>query len=259
MNKEIDLDDPGLGPRNDRHAADPRNRRSPRNPAREDLGDRTRDDQGINRLVDHGQGNDPLEPAVLRTPASPGLPPRLDGGRAEDDLGSDLLRALDAPIRGEGSTPTPDPDNLRPGAGDGGTPLGGGDSSPREAPGDEDDASRISGWKTYLKWRATPADQRIHKTIAEFRKAYPDITVDQINAFENSPKFWQGVQSNLEWARGNIPALVRAIFVNAENGERGDQWEWIQRAFHYARTGALLGSESEGTVNLASGSKRTGK
>lgn len=65
--------------------------------------------------------------------------------------------------------------------------------------------------------------------------------------------------SNLEWARSSVPAIARAMFVNAENSERADQWLWIQRAFHYARTGQLLGDESDGTVNLSAGSKRTGK
>lgn len=93
--------------------------------------------------------------------------------------------------------------------------------------------------------------------MASFLEHHPEITVEQINRWENDPSFWSGVKSNLEWARGNIPALVAAMFKNAENSERADQWVWMQRAMHYAENGRLLGDADEGMVNLATSGKRT--
>lgn len=78
-----------------------------------------------------------------------------------------------------------------------------------------------------------------------------------MNRIENDPKFWQSVASNLEWSRGSVPMLAKAIFDNAVNSERLDQWKWIQRAKHYADTGRLLddeGSES-GLVDIPAPAK----
>lgn len=73
-----------------------------------------------------------------------------------------------------------------------------------------------------------------------------------MNRIENDPKFWQSVAGNLEWSRGSVPMLAQAMFENAVNSERMDQWRWIRRAKHYADTGSLLDDETSdpGTVDI---------
>jgi len=98
--------------------------------------------------------------------------------------------------------------------------------------------------------------------VGAFLKANPDITPDKLNRWDNDPNLWVGVSSNLEWARGNVPALVKAMFANAENPERMDQWDWIKRSIHYAKTGKVLGLDdatAPGMIDLSNATKSASK
>lgn len=80
-----------------------------------------------------------------------------------------------------------------------------------------------------------------------------------LNDWENTPTLWSGVMSNREWVQAQIPSVVEAMVRNASNDQRVDQWDWIQRVFHYAKKGELLGAAGDGTIVLGGAKKEPGK
>lgn len=79
-----------------------------------------------------------------------------------------------------------------------------------------------------MNWLATPAAERLPHTAESFRRQHR-CSIDDLLMFHVEPGFLERVAGCIEPHVRRIAHIREAIYRNAMDHSRRDQWEWMRR------------------------------